>query len=87
VVDIDKCSGCLTCTNVCPFEAVVTERVDSRTVARVIESVCQGCGTCVANCPAEAIVAQGFTNPQIYSQIEAPFDPVLKELIVGLSTK
>ena len=84
VIDQDRCSGCLTCTKVCPFDAIVVEQIGSRSVARVMETLCQGCGTCVANCPAEAIAAKGFTNAQIYSQIEAPFKKVEKELASGV---
>ncbi len=83
-VDTEKCSGCLTCVEICPFEAIVADKVDSRTVARVIESVCQGCGTCAATCPAEAISAKGFSNYQIYAQISAPFEKQSEELTVGL---
>jgi heterodisulfide reductase subunit A len=84
-VDADRCSGCLACINVCPFEAITTVTVDSRTVSNVIASVCQGCGTCAATCPASAITLKGFTNEQIYSQIEAPFRKAAekKEVVVG----
>ena len=73
-VSPERCSGCLTCADVCPFQAVVADTVDSRTVSRVIESLCQGCGTCAAACPAEAITVKGFNNSQIYAQISAPFE-------------
>jgi heterodisulfide reductase subunit A len=84
-VNTDRCSGCLACTKVCPFEAITTVTVDSRTVSNVIASICQGCGTCAATCPASAITLKGFTNEEIYSQIEAPFRKVAekKEVAVG----
>lgn len=84
-VDTDRCSGCLACIKVCPFEAITTVTVDSRTVSNVIASICQGCGTCMATCPASAITLKGFTNEEIYSQIEAPFKKVAekKEVAVG----
>ncbi len=84
-VDTERCSGCLTCVNVCPFEAIVADRVDSRTVSRVIPSVCQGCGTCAATCPAEAIALSGFNNSQIYAQISAPFEKRAEEVAIGSS--
>lgn len=85
-VDTEKCSGCLTCTKVCPFEAITTEVVNGKTVSHVIESVCQGCGTCAAACNAQAISVRGFTNDQIYAQITAPFEKKPKEDAVGTPT-
>ena len=86
-VDPEKCSGCLSCVEVCPFEAIVAERVDSRAVSRVIPSVCQGCGTCAATCAAEAISLKGFDNAQIYAQISAPFEKRAEEVTIGSPTE
>ena len=86
-VDPERCSGCLSCVEVCPFEAIVADKVDSRTVSRVIASVCQGCGTCAATCPAEAIAVKGFNNSQIYAQISAPFEKRAEEVTIGLSAE
>ena len=83
-IDENKCTGCLNCLEVCPFEAMGEEWVDSRRVARVSESICQGCGTCAAVCRSEAITMKGFTSPQLYSQIAAPFEEILKELEVEM---
>jgi NADPH-dependent glutamate synthase beta subunit-like oxidoreductase/coenzyme F420-reducing hydrogenase delta subunit/Pyruvate/2-oxoacid:ferredoxin oxidoreductase delta subunit len=55
VVISDKCSACLTCLRVCPFDVpVVTE------VAEMKSCLCQGCGICAAECPANAIVMAGY---------------------------
>ena len=86
-VDPEKCSGCLGCVEVCPFEAITTESLDSRTVSRVIPSLCQGCGTCAATCTAEAITVKGFSNAQIYAQISAPFKKMAGEVPVGTSAE
>jgi heterodisulfide reductase subunit A len=83
VVNTDRCSGCLACTKVCPFEAITTASVDGRTVSSVIASVCQGCGTCAATCPAQAIILKGFTNDEIFAQIEAPFKKSEKKEVAG----
>jgi heterodisulfide reductase subunit A len=39
-------------------------------VAWVNEVLCQGCGVCVADCPAGAIVQPGYTDEQIFAEIE-----------------
>ena len=74
------CSGCLMCTNVCPYKAisgvkktVITldgARVE-RTVAEVNPALCQGCGACTVACPSTAMDLQGFTNQQIMAEVDA----------------
>jgi heterodisulfide reductase subunit A len=67
-VDETKCSGCRICNNMCPFNAILFH--EDRMVSEVNPALCQGCGTCVAACPAGAISGTGFSNEQIYAQIE-----------------
>jgi heterodisulfide reductase subunit A len=67
-VDEAKCSGCRICNNLCPFNAI--SFIDDLAVTRINQALCQGCGTCVAACPAGAINGTGFSNEQIFSQIE-----------------
>jgi len=33
--------------------------------------VCQGCGTCQATCPSKSVELQGFTDEQVYAEINA----------------
>ena len=49
-IDLEKCTGCGTCTEVCPVEAIT---VNDK--AKVDEETCVDCGTCVEECPEEAI--------------------------------
>ncbi len=70
-IDPARCSGCLNCVRVCPFEAIQPAVVEGRTVARVIETVCRGCGNCASTCRARAAGVQGFTEAQICAQVEA----------------
>ncbi len=69
-VEKDICTGCLNCMNVCPYNAIETEKHNGRTVAKVNVALCQGCGNCAATCRTGAITVGGFTDDQIYSQIE-----------------
>jgi len=36
----------------------------------VIDALCKGCGTCVAACPAGGDRSKGFTDDQVYAEIE-----------------
>jgi heterodisulfide reductase subunit A len=63
-----RCSGCRICNNLCPFNAI--SFLDDLGVTRINPALCQGCGTCVAACPAGAISGTGFSNEQIFAQID-----------------
>lgn len=53
-LDSAKCSGCNTCNQVCPVEAIELGRVDERS--------CLHCCRCVDSCPTEAIDMSGGTS-------------------------
>jgi heterodisulfide reductase subunit A len=67
-VNESKCSGCRICNNLCPFNAI--SFIDDLAITRINPALCQGCGTCVAACPAGAISGTGFSNEQIFAQID-----------------
>jgi len=67
-VNEDKCSGCRVCNELCPYNAIVFHA--DRGVSEVNPALCQGCGTCVAACPAGAISGTGFSNEQIFAQLD-----------------
>ena len=50
-VDKEKCTGCESCVEVCPVEAI--SMVDGK--AEVNQDECIDCGQCVDACPVEAI--------------------------------
>jgi len=50
-VDKEKCTGCESCVEVCPVEAI--SMVDGK--AEVNQDECIDCGQCVEACPVEAI--------------------------------
>ena len=49
-IDKEKCTGCGTCIDTCPVEAL---KLNDK--ATVDEETCIDCGTCVDECPEEAI--------------------------------
>ena len=50
-VDIEKCTGCESCVEECPSEAI--SMADDK--AKINIDDCVDCGVCVDACPTEAI--------------------------------
>lgn len=77
LVDESRCAACFACGRACPYQAI--DRVDIKDrngnlikyTARVNPGLCMGCGTCVAVCPSKSVDLEGFTEQQIYAQIES----------------
>lgn len=67
-IDPDKCSGCRICNALCPYVAIEYDPAVHK--SHVISALCKACGACVAACPSSAIKARGFTDEQIFAQIE-----------------
>ncbi len=70
VVNPALCSGCQLCLSDCPYQAISQVPFQKRMVAWVNEVLCKGCGTCVVTCPAGAMTQLGYTNEQIFAEIE-----------------
>ena len=51
VVDKEKCTGCESCLDSCPLDAITMDGE----VAVIDEETCGDCGSCVDVCPVEAI--------------------------------
>jgi heterodisulfide reductase subunit A-like polyferredoxin len=76
VVDESRCTGCLTCVRICPFNV---PRVQPNLIgvgsimgaAHIDAAICQGCGSCVAECPAQAIQLMHYTDRQINAKADA----------------
>jgi heterodisulfide reductase subunit A len=67
-INADMCSGCRMCNALCPYTAIEYDAETNRSF--VISALCKACGACVAACPSGAIKARGFTDEQIFAQIE-----------------
>jgi heterodisulfide reductase subunit A len=67
-VDEELCSGCKTCSDLCPFHAISFD--DEKQVSRINETLCKGCGVCVAACPSGAIKGKHFTAQELLAEIE-----------------
>jgi len=50
-VNIEKCTGCGTCIDVCPYAAIIIK--DDKAF---ITDACTLCGACVESCPEGAIL-------------------------------
>ncbi len=81
VVDKDTCIGCNLCVSLCPYGAIVMKKVGKKRKAETISASCKACGICSSHCPTFAISMGGFTNEQIFSQIDAfgSLESVMKE--------
>jgi heterodisulfide reductase subunit A len=68
VVVEELCSGCKTCSALCPFNAISFD--EEKKVCRINDAVCKGCGVCVAACPSGAIIGRHFTTEELMAEIE-----------------
>lgn len=65
-VDETVCSGCGTCSTVCPYNSVLRTELG---LALIDESNCKGCGTCAASCPDRAITMRRLSDDCLYGEI------------------
>ncbi len=78
VVEPEKCTACLTCVRICPYDAprINPELVGTGAIkgaAEIPAAACQGCGLCVAECPAKAIQLMHYRDEQVLAKEEALF--------------
>lgn len=76
VVDATLCTGCGSCVEICPFQAINLKKQDGLLSISVVDPLlCKGCGLCAPTCPAKAISLQGSSDPQLMAQIKAILSP------------
>jgi len=68
VIIEELCSGCKTCSDLCPFNAISFD--EEKKVSSINDALCKGCGVCVAACPSGAIIGRHFTTEQLMAEIE-----------------
>lgn len=64
----EECSGCKTCINLCPYNAI--SRNEEKGVAVINEALCKGCGVCVSACPSGSIKQNLFEDDEIFREIQ-----------------
>jgi heterodisulfide reductase subunit A-like polyferredoxin len=82
VVETEKCTGCLTCVRVCPYDVPTIDPelvgvAGIRGAAQIAAAACRGCGICASECPAKAIQLQHYRDEQILANAESLFVPDL----------
>jgi coenzyme F420-reducing hydrogenase delta subunit/ferredoxin len=70
-VDEQRCTGCGTCIDQCPINAIsMCEREGDLDVALIDPTLCVACGNCVVGCPVKAIHHPLAGDAQIMAEIE-----------------
>jgi len=85
IVDEVKCTGCLTCVRICPFDIPqikpnLTGIGNIMGAAYIEAAICQGCGICVAECPARAIQLMHYTDEQMKAKVDALLKPLARRV-------
>lgn len=55
-IEVDKCTFCGECFEVCPDEAISATKIDGKDVYIIDPVKCTACGECVDVCPEECIL-------------------------------
>ncbi len=89
-VDLNKCTNCGKCSDVCQFNAIIT----AKNKVLVFPELCHGCGSCTYFCPTKAItetpktigkiIKSSFNNKPVFTGLlnigEPMAPPIIKDL-------
>jgi Pyruvate/2-oxoacid:ferredoxin oxidoreductase delta subunit len=75
-VEFELCSGCQTCVERCPFDAIEMVKVpgSKKLKARILSDKCMGCGLCVITCKPKAMTLE-IARPPEYITSKPPEMP------------
>lgn len=73
MVNSHLCSGCGTCVETCPYQALHLDKEQGK--VNIIEALCEGCGDCVASCRSHALELRNCTDLQMYHMIDSLIQP------------
>jgi len=72
-IDLDKCSGCGTCVDVCPMAVFkLLENENKKTSKVVAKDQCFACRACEVKCPDRAITVIGYEMLKVNPPAEYP---------------
>jgi ferredoxin len=83
-VEPECCSGCGSCVNVCPVEAMTLVSANDphhpkKRRAKVDEAICLGCGVCIRNCPEQALHLESRPD-----RVITPVDSVHRVVVMAI---
>lgn len=82
LIDEARCTGCMDCTAVCNFSALLP----GEKIPVMLPLYCEACGACVAECPEQAISIKRIQNGYLHLFRSGERNLVSGELTVGQSS-
>jgi MinD superfamily P-loop ATPase len=80
-VDLEKCSGCGKCEEVCNFNAILRDEYGK---PKIIPYLCEACGACEEFCPTRAIELRPVNNGRMgWTKTRFGFDLLTGQLLPG----
>ena len=68
VIDKDKCTGCMSCKNACPRNAIeIVEGKDGFLYPKINKEYCINCGICKKVCPVENRLSENKNEIEVYA--------------------
>jgi len=73
ILNPNLCSGCGTCIDTCPYQALQLDTELNQ--VKIIQALCEGCGDCATSCRSHALELRNCTDLQLYNMIDALTHP------------